>query len=232
MSELGFIVLRHANSEQTGRYWSNCYDCIRRYYPENEILVIDDNSNYEYIEARQLYKTTCVQSEYHGRGELLPYYYYYRIKPFERAVIIHDSVFVNAPIDFHVDEYKMLWDFCHFCDDIGDETRLLSAFNDQGLLEFYQSKHLWRGCFGGMTVISHDFLSRVYQKYDLSVLLDLVLTKHNRCSFERVIACLLQKELVTPSLLGDIHAYCPWGVTFDQIGKFTYLPLIKVWTGR
>ena len=232
MSGLGFIVLRHANSEQTGRYWSHCYDCIRKYYPENDILVIDDNSSYEYIETRQLYKTTCVQSEYHGRGELLPYHYYYHNRPFERAVIIHDSVFINAPVDFQVDEYKMLWDFGHGCDDEIDETRLICAFNDQELLEFYQNKHLWRGCFGCMTAISHDFLTRVYQKYDLSVLLDLVLTRHNRCSFERVIACLLQKELVSPSILGDIHAYCPWGVTFDQIGDFTHLPLIKVWTGR
>ena len=45
MSSLGFIILRHVNSELTNKYWVNCYNCIRRHYPENKILIIDDNSN-------------------------------------------------------------------------------------------------------------------------------------------------------------------------------------------
>lgn len=36
--------------------------------------MFDDNSNYEYIKERILYKTAIINSEYHGKGELLPYY--------------------------------------------------------------------------------------------------------------------------------------------------------------
>ena len=40
---LGFIVLRHVTSLDTDRYWKLCYERIRQYYPENEIIIIDDN---------------------------------------------------------------------------------------------------------------------------------------------------------------------------------------------
>ena len=45
-----------------------------------------------------------------------------------------------------------------------------------------------------MTIITHDYLTYINNKYDISKLLDYVLNKYNRSSFERVIACLLQKE--------------------------------------
>ena len=40
---IGFIMLRHVNSEETGKYWKVCYSRIRKYYPEVQILLIDDN---------------------------------------------------------------------------------------------------------------------------------------------------------------------------------------------
>ena len=211
------------------------YDCIRKYYPENRIIIIDDNSNYNYITKKELYKTIIINSEYHKRGELLPYYYYLYSKWFDIAVIIHDSVFVNKYIDFNVEKYKMIWDFSqHFCDQIDDETSMIKLFNDTELLEFYQRKDLWGGCFGGMSVIKHDYLKFINTKYDISKLLDKILTRYNRCSFERVIACLLQKDEKTVPLLGDIHVYCRWGINFHQKDwdECKDLPLIKVWSGR
>ena len=46
---LGFIIIRHVNNDLTNKYWIHCYDCIRTYYPENSIVIIDDNSKQEYI---------------------------------------------------------------------------------------------------------------------------------------------------------------------------------------
>ena len=138
MVELGFIVLRHVNSEQTNKYWIHCVNCIRQYYPENKILIIDDNSNYNLITIsdKKLYKTTVINSEYHKRGELLPYYYYLHNKLFDASVIIHDSVFINKYIDFSVEKYKFLWDFQHNWDQIEDETRMIDMFNDSELKIF------------------------------------------------------------------------------------------------
>ena len=232
MTSFGFIILRHVNNEETNKYWINCVDNIRQYYPENNILIIDDNSDYNFITNKELYKTTIINSEYSKRGELLPYYYYLHNKLFDVAIIIHDSVFINKYIDRTVDKYRFLWEFEHDWDQIEDETRMINIFNDLELNEFYKNKKLWKGCFGGMSIIKHDYLLHINNKYDISKLLDLVLTRYNRCSFERVIACLLQKEATQETLLGNIHKYCIWGIRFNQIHYFKHLPIIKFWTGR
>ncbi len=86
--------------------------------------------------------------------------------------------------------------------------------------------------FGSMSIITHDYLIYINNKYDISKLLGIVLTRYNRYSFERVIACLLQTEGKTNALLGNIHNYCNWGIRYDQIDEYKHLPLIKVWTGR
>ena len=232
MNQIGFIILRHVNNEITNNYWNYCYDCVRKYYPENLIIIVDDNSNYNYIIERTLYKTTIINSEYNGRGELLPYYYYLQNNLFDTAVIIHDSVFINKYIDFSVDKYKLLWEFEHHWDLIEDETNMINLFNDKDLLNFYENKNLWKGCFGGMTIITHNYLTYINNKYDISKLLECVLTRINRCAFERVIACLLQKNEKKETLLGNIHSYCQWGINFNQKDEYKHLPLIKVWTGR
>ena len=159
MSEIGFIILRHVNNKNTNNYWIHSYDCIRKYYPENKIIIIDDNSLQNFITDKTLYKTLIINSEYPGRGELLPYYYYLQNKLFDTAVIIHDSVFINKYIDFNVDNYKLLWEFDSNHDPhTNDVTKMIDVFNDFELKQFYQNKSLWKGCFGGMSIIKHDYL--------------------------------------------------------------------------
>ena len=232
METFGFIMLRHVNNELTNSYWINCYNCIRTHYPENSIIIIDDNSNYNFITNKELYKTTIINSEYPKRGELLPYYYYLHNKLFDVAVIIHDSVFINEYIDMSVDKYKILWEFEHDWDQKNDELRMINVFNDLELTYFYKNKHLWKGCFGAMSIIKHDYLCYINNKYDISKLLNCILNRYNRCSFERVFACLLQINGKKETLLGNIHKYCPWGISFADKDKYNHLPLLKCWTGR
>ena len=158
--KIGFIVLRHVNNELTNKYWIKCVDSIRKYYPENDIIIIDDNSDYKYITEKTLYKTTIINSEYPKRGELLPYYYLNN-KLFDIAVIIHDAVFINKYIDMRVEKYKLIWEFEHNWDQIEDETRMINVFNDPELKKFYENKRLWKGCFGCMTIITHDYLTHI-----------------------------------------------------------------------
>jgi hypothetical protein len=226
-NSVGFIILRHVNNQQANKYWQHSYDCIRVFYPENLILIIDDNSDYNYITAKELYKTTIINSEYPGRGDLLPYYYYLQNKLFDTAVILHDTAFINTYIDFTVNKYKFIWDFQHHWDQIEDETKMINLFNDPELLSFYENKSLWKGCLNGMSIITHDFLTLVHNKYDLKLLLNVVLNKYNCSSFERVIGCLLHKIYKNQSLFGDIHEYSIWGIAFDEIENY-HLPIIKI----
>ena len=139
---LGFILLRHVNSTDTNRYWKICYERIRKYYPELKIIIIDDNSNYVFVDMKfqsELYKTTVIRSMWAGRGELLPYFYFVTYRWFDTAVILHDSVFINNYIDFEKSiasgkGYRFLWEFRikqdrFFMEHHVDEVKLMRRFD-------------------------------------------------------------------------------------------------------
>jgi len=236
--DIGFIVLRHVNSKETNLYWQESYDCIRKFYPESKIVIIDDNSDPNYVTERVLYKTDIIQSEFPGRGELLPYYYYARHNWFPTAVVLHDGVFINKHIDFKVNKYKIIWEFNHYWDKPKNEIRLIKALkNHDDLLELHADKSAWKGCFGAMSVITHEFVKMLDDKYDLARLLPLITTRKNRQTFERVFACLLQANHKKEVLMGFVLKTTKWGYPFykyikEYDNEYMKSPLIKVWTGR
>lgn len=227
----GFIILRCVQNAHTNKYWKLSHKCIRKNYPEAHIVIIDDNSKYEFIDDEDgLVRTKIIKSQYPGRGELLPYIYYSANKWFDTACIIHDSVFINRRFEVKTENYTFFWKFekIHL-HDVGHTVKALSVFNDPSLVDYYLQKN-WDGCFGGMTIINHDFLSRVNSKYEFAKLVDHIKTRDQRCCFERILACMLQSQAPKRCLLGDIFKYCNWGTTLDKIDHT--LPIIKVWTGR
>ena len=49
MTTFGFIITRHVNSENTNRYWNHSIKLLRRLYPNNKIIIIDDNSDKNFL---------------------------------------------------------------------------------------------------------------------------------------------------------------------------------------
>lgn len=235
----GFIILRHVDSQYTNLYWKRCYECIRKFYKDNYIIIIDDNSNYDYVDLNfqsNLYNTTVIQSCYKKRGELLPYIYFIENKLFDVAMIIHDSVFINEKYDekiFNTTTYKFLWTFEHYWDNPYNEKKIIGYLeNNEEVIEFHQNRNLWKGCFGGMTIINHDFLTTLNAKYNFYNMIEHIQTRDCRCNFERIIAVILQKNAPLCDVFGDIHKFIPWGTTLEQIIQYNHLPILKVWTGR
>jgi hypothetical protein len=230
---IGFIILRHVNNEKTGKYWERCYDSIRKYHPEKPIMIIDDNSNYGFISGdkeKSLVNTRIIRSEYPKRGELLPYIYYLRNRFCEKVVIIHDSVFLNSSIDLNCGNYKLIWSFVPTIKhNKVYEYFLLKLYRRLDLLNIY-ARELFMGCFGGMIIISWDFLNRVNKLFPLDRLIPYITCREHRCCFERVIAIILQSMGYGECLLGDIHKYCKWGGGNPE--EYKHLPIIKIWTGR
>ena len=258
-NEVGFIILRHVNSAKTNEYWKECYRCIRRFYKMNKIFIIDDNSDSKFLiednnnnHPLELTNTTIIQSEFPKRGEFLPYYYYLKNKFCDIAVIIHDSVFIQRPINFYVDEYKMLWHFhSSMMKDMESSSKQIEqirAFNHEGLSYMYEYFYLnkFNGCFGAMSVIRHSYLNEVNNIFKIDKLIPYISSRVSRCAFERVISFLLiykhygtgfyyKNKNKHQSLLGDIEKYCRWGITYDEYIKYKEkinLPVIKIWTGR
>ena len=85
--------------------------------------------------------------------------------------------------------------------------------NNKKLNEFYNKKDtdLWKGCFGSMSVIKYSYLKSIDSEFRISSLIPHITTRHLRCAFERIIACLLQVNVMETSLFGDILKYCNWG---------------------
>ena len=218
-NSFGFIILRHVNSNKTNEYWQESYRCIRKLYPNNKIIIIDDNSNYSFIDNEDfLINCTIIKSEFPKRGELLPYIYFYKNKFFDTAIIIHDSVFIQNYIDFtNYNNVKFLWDFEQKTwDDVAYIKFLISKLNySDKILEIYDNED-WKGCFGVMSVISYDFLKNIIEKYNMLNLIDCITEHNHRCCLERVFAIICYAENFTNESF------------FNKINK----DIIKVWTGR
>jgi hypothetical protein len=255
MSNYGFIITRHVNSEKTNKYWNQCVKLIRTFYPLKQIVIIDDNSNQNFIkEDHQYQNITIIQSEYPGRGELLPYVYYLRYKWFPNAVIIHDSLFIHKRIPF--EKFKMqvlpLWHHIYDKENLHNIERitsslkhshhLLSKIRGTNINILGLNKDTFNLCFGGQTYIKLGFLELLQQKYNITNLVNAVHNRTDRCSLERVLGLLFCEEypvlLKLNSLFGDIlRQRRAFDYDFDEYKydlrhRKIIHPFVKVWTGR
>jgi hypothetical protein len=255
----GFIFTRHINSKETNEYWKECIRCIRKHYIDNIIMIIDDDSLDEYITNDNVDLKNCfiIQSEYPKRGEILAYYYFYKYKLFDKAVIIHDSIFLQQDISQEINDVsnvKFLWHFSnHYDDDLVREMYFICALkhdnnkeNVINITEVYLRKDNWLGCFGVMSVITYDFLNILVEKYNIFNLLNVIKTREDRCSLERIFSILsyVNSNLFvdcSPSIFGELLEYPHLGEPFyytytdylqDKTRNTSFCKIIKVWTGR
>ncbi len=254
MSSFGFIITRHVNSELTNKYWNRSVKQLRILYPEIKIVIIDDNSIQEYVKAEHdFHNVEIIQSEFPGRGELLPYYYYIKNKFFDNAVIIHDSVFFHVKINFNkLENFNVLplWYFNKYIDNLPDTIKLASKLKNSYIIKdklitndvrLGMKDDIWYGCFGCQSFINHNYLLNLESKYSLTNLLSVVLCRADRCCLERILGIIFYTEnpklKYQKSIFGDIHKYLRWGYTYNEYttdlkkGTITK-PIIKVWTGR
>ena len=245
--KFGFIITRHVNTISTNDVWITCIKRIKKFYPDTLIVIIDDNSNYDYITYPEGLLDNCIiiNSEFKGAGELLPYYYYYHNKWFEKAIYIHDSVFINGLIDIsNVNNVKLIWEFpsTHVFNErqfINEYLNYLN-YNDE-LISLFNDENKWVGCFGVMSVIKHSYIKKIADKYNLFILLDHINTRIHRMALERVfpILCFHDNEITKTdaSIYGSYYNIYKPHITYDAYcddltnNKLESLP-VKLFFGR
>ena len=234
VNSYGFIITRHVNSEKTNNYWNRCVKLIRTFYPHRKIIVIDDNSNQDFVKAEFEYKNVIYEkSEHPGRGELLPYIYFLKNKYFDNAVIIHDSVFFHKRINFEKLIGLDMLPFWHFNADkenylntqkiskvLKNNYELQQKINMGEVNILGLNKNEWNGNFGVQGFINHNFLNHINNKYHITNLLNVVKNKTDRCCLERLFGIIFssesKKNFKNKSLFGYIHTYQKFGYSYDQ----------------
>ena len=254
MTSFGFIITRHVNSKNTNKYWNHTVKILRTLYPNTKIIIIDDNSNKAFVKAHFNYKNVeIIKSEFPGRGELLPYYYYIKNKFFENAIILHDSVFFHKRINFNAlngTKVLPLWHFNSDKENIINSQRITKTLINPYILDeklkndikIGMPEETWYGCFGVQSYINHNFLLHIEKKYKITNMVHAVLCRADRCCLERIMGCIFNTEypamLKIKSLFGNIALHHEWRIyTFDKYSehlKKGTVPhiAVKVWTGR
>ena len=107
--------------------------------------------------------------------------------------------------------------------------------NHDKIESLHKNLDLWKGCFGCMSIINHDFLTKVNETHNLSNLIPFITCRQERMLFERVIACIFQTYYKYESQNGSIHNI-KWGTTLQEAveneDEFSDKDFIKVWLGR
>jgi hypothetical protein len=255
MDDLVFIILRYVSDKNKDIYWKECYSSIRLFYPITKIVIIDDNSPYKCDNVFKLTNCEIIQSKYPRRAELLPYHYFHRLKLARKAIILHDSVFINGHIDVeNLTTYKFIWDFESDSNTEQEIINIISSFNispeftstTNDLINFYKNNRLWVGCFGVMSAITWDFLDKIDRKCNfLTILLNHIDNREKRMHFERIFACIcIFYDQLYPAYFGNIHWWCynitcgqvSWNIPYENyIGNKSYyknFPIMKIWSGR
>jgi hypothetical protein len=243
-ADIGFIVLRCVQSEQHNEAWNMCCRSITQHYPGCPIVVIDDHS--DDLLVRPLHRFSnlkVIRSEFSpGGGEILPYYYYLARGGnwFTHAVILHDSTVVQRRFAIPEVGFRPLWLFPGRPKPQGRRKDLIALLDNHVQVEAtHHDSRQWVGCFGGMSVISHDYLRTKANAASLARVCDNAKTRNDRKELERIIGCVFftQSKEARRAIFGTIgRSPDCWHLYPDMYksnpARYAHMPLVKIWYER
>lgn len=213
-----FIILRCVKNKKFSNLWIQCYLSIRKFHPNNKIIIIDNGSNYQFIENINLEKTTIIHHNKNKSGEILPFYYFLQQKWSKYMIYLHDSMFLNRPLcseKLNVKQFRFFWHFYPGCHDdqriIKHQLNVLE--NSEPLENLFSNKYRpdWFGCFGLSCVMSLEFLEFIEKKHRITNLVNHVNNRNDRKGLERILGLLCSYydlNAVADSYFGPV-CICP-----------------------
>ena len=257
-----FIIIQHVTNETSNLYWQECCCSIRKWYPSNKIVIIDDHSSFTFQMKFDLDfdldNIIFIDSEVtKGCGEFLGYYYYYKHKWADHAIILHDSFWIQNRIP-GLDSFLELGSdsnikfLCHFNTrynhhSFQEEMNIIQQLkNPKDLISFFHQIDVCNvGCFGIQSCISYSFLERLEERFEIMNLINVVHDREKRMCLERVFGAMTL--FMCPKLKKDSSFY--GDILIDYVDKYEHTsfgyylenkekmrledrPFIKVFSGR
>ena len=259
---LVFIIIRHVNNETSNLYWQEGCRSIRKWYPFHKIVIIDDHSSFtsemEFDFNFDLDNILFIESECSlGCGEFLGYYYYYKHKWADHAIILHDSFWIQRPIPelnsfLELGSDSNIKFLCHFNTrynhhNFQEEVNIMNLLkNPKELVSFFHQIDVCNiGCFGIQSCISYSFLEKLQDRFQFMDLIHYVNTRDKRMCLERVFGAIMlfmfPKIKENVSFYGDIlieyvdkYEHTSFGYYLENKEKMRLedRPFIKVFSGR
>jgi len=250
-----FIILKYTKNELHTKLLINCIDSIREIYKEEQIIIIDDYSEIEFLRIPEKYNNDTnikiVTSISKNSGEINGYIYFNSsIDEYKYAVIMHDSMILKKKFDFEFNfNIKFLWHFekNKWDDDKEIKNLIMKLPKNKNNIVYtrYLNKNTWYGCFGIASIISKEYLKKINNETEFLKLAYVIKNRPNRMALERVFAVINfmydnKLERKNCSINGNIHKHplC-WGRLDDyelEYIKYIYKEydsyMIKTWNQR
>lgn len=250
MKELSFFITTSINNNIHNYCLNKCIFHIRENYKSEEIIIIVDNSNKDFIKLDfNEGPIRMIESCFKGAGESLFLYYYHLLKPSKKAVFIHDSMFLLEPIESaiikNLTTIRPLLSFNRKFRMKEQEEFTSKLKNGDEIINFI-NKNNWIGCFGGSCIITLNFLEKLEEKYNITNLTQFITCRNEREVYERILGSIISCEEPTIeniSLFGDLYEYFDkfptnnyhniyMYVNYFSVIKSKKIPLLKLNFGR
>jgi len=253
---LVFIIIRHVTNETSNFYWQECCRSIRKWYPYHKIVIVDDHSSFttemdfevDFDSENILFINSNLTK---GCGEFLGYYYFYKHKWADYAIILHDSLWIQRPID-GLDSFPDIKFLSHFNTrynhhNFQTELDIIQCLHNPGELVsfFHQLDSCNIGCFGIQSCISYSFLERLQERFQIMNLIHIVHDREKRMCLERVFGAMViymfPEIKQHPSFYGDIiedyvekyeHTSFVFYLANREKIRLENRPFVKVFSGR
>jgi hypothetical protein len=232
---LGFVISRHITLSTHADLCFRAYRSVREFYPDSLVMIVDDRSTLSDPHAYDA-RTNVIQSAFAGSGEFGLYHYFHQLRPFDRAVFLHDSMVLKKPLELPDVPVIYLWHFAHhdsLWQHVSDVESLLSELERRDEIEQKYRSGAWTSMFGCCCSVTWDCLDRVTRRYQLFRLLKRVDSRMMRCAMERVLGVVFCSELdqTKPSLNGNIFGL-PGAFERDRLLEHYEGSMDKTWHGR
>ncbi len=242
MSDIGFIISTYVINDKHIEILIRCIESIQKYYKEQIVVIVDYKSNKNMIDnIYRKYPNVLFEFDTSElNAENLPFLYFLKKKYFQKAIILHDSMWlINKLTDISkINTFQYIWHFENHRNEWAIIQEPITPFTmkhnikthddlnryiinnviihegfKQYCLNKYDNKNEWAGCVGCRIIIDYDFMVNLNKNTEIIDLFSKLNEKRERMAAESIFS------LACQYVLGKDILYSYDGLHWDGKGN-------------